>query len=231
MRAAGCTSRALLPNEARAPRRLKDVGGWWESTRHGATAPQAGGRLLEHVCPVEAFFIVPRSVAGGFPADELLSRASWRAGSCPPRLLPGGRFPGGRAVVPCLLAAGRLPSVARPTGRASDHQRNYLDTTCVASAALRVDTRAGKTGHGLCRPLERLDDAGTARMALGKPDGHPDLWLHGALAKLSLLEVGPRLPDGEVLELPLVGLVRMPSRAPFSFSFLTQKTSGYIIYL
>jgi len=38
-------------------------------------------------------------------------------------------------------------------------------------------------------------------------------------------------PDGEILELPLVGLVRMPSRAPFSFSFLTQKTSGYIIHL
>ena len=94
MRAAGCTSRALLPNEARAPRRLKDVGGWWESTRHGATAPQAGGRLLEHVCPVEAFFIVPRSVAGGFPADELLSRASWRPGGCP--ALPG--LPAGPAI-------------------------------------------------------------------------------------------------------------------------------------
>ena len=94
-----------------------------------------------------------------------------------------------------------------------------------------MDTRAGKTGHDLCRPLERPDDAGAARAALGKPDGRPDLWLHGALAKLSFFEVGPRLPDGEVLELPLVGLVRMPSRAPFSFSFLTQKTSGYIIYL
>ena len=180
-----------------------------------ATAPQRGGRLLEHVCPVEAFFIVPRSVAGGFPADELLPHASWRADGCPPRLLPDGR----------------LPSVARPAGRASDHRRNYLDTTCVASTALRVDARAGKTGHGLCRPLERPDDAGAARAALGKPDGRPDLWLHGALAKLSLLEVGPRLPDGEVLELLLVGLAKTPSRAPFSFSFLTQKISGYIIYL
>ena len=68
---------------AQPPRRLRDIGGlvgvgatWWESARHGATAPQAGGRLLEHVCPVEVFFIVPRNVAGGFPADELLSRAS-----------------------------------------------------------------------------------------------------------------------------------------------------------
>ena len=215
MRAAGCTSRALLPNEARAPRRLGDVGGWWESARPGATAPQAGGRLLERICPVEAIFIVPRSVAGGFPADELLSRASWRADGCPPRLLPDGR----------------LPSVARPTSRASDHRRNCLDTTCVASTALHMDTRAGETGHGLCRPLERPDDAGAARAALGKPDGRPDLWLHGAPAKPSLLKVGPRLPDGEVLELPLVGLAKMPSRAPFSFSFLTQKTSGYIIYL
>ena len=189
----------------------------------GATAPQAGGRLLEHVCPVEAFFIVPRSVAGGFPAAGRLFSASRRTSCCP--------TPPGRAVAQRLLPDGRLPSVARPTGRASDHQRNYLDTTCVASAALRVDTRAGKTGHGLCRPLEQSYDAGTARMALGKPDGRPDLWLHGALAELSLLEVGPRLPDGEVLELPLVGLVRMPSRVPFSFSFLTQKTSGYIIYL
>ena len=100
-----------------------------------------------------------------------------------------------------------------------------------SAGLLRVDTRAGKTGHGLCRPLERPDDAGAAKAALGKPDGHPRLWLHGALAKPSLLEVGPRLPDGEGLELLLVGLVRMPSRAPFSFSFLTQKTSGYIIHL
>ena len=85
--------------------------------------------------------------------------------------------------------------------------------------------------HGLCRPLEQSYDAGTARAALGKPDGHPRLWLHGALAKPSLLKVGPRLPDGEVLEPPLVGLAKTPSRAPFSFSFLTQKTSGYTIYL
>ena len=208
----------------------------------GATAPQRGGRLLERICPVEAFFIVPRSVAGGFPADELLSHAS-RPGGCPApppgravaQRLPAGRLPSASSrpgsCPPRLLPGGRLPSVARPAGRASDHRRNYLDTTCVASTALRVDARAGKTGHGLCRPLERPDDAGAARAALGKPDGRPDLWLHGALAKPSLLEVGPRLPDGEVLELPLIGLVRMPSRAPFSFSFLTQKTSGYIIYL
>ena len=91
-----------------------------------------------------------------------------------------------------------------------------------------MDARAGKTGHGLCRPLEQSYDAGTARMALGKPDGRPDLWLHGALAKLSLLEVGPRLPDGEGLELSLVGLVRMPSRVPFSFSFLTQKQADIL---
>ena len=181
----------------------------------GATAPQAGGRLLERICPVEAFFIVPRSVAGGFPADELLSHASWRADGCPH----------------ASRAGGRLPSVARPTSRASDHQRNCLDTTCVASTALRVDARAGKTSHGLCRPLEQSYDAGAARAALGKPDGHPRHWLHGALAKPSLLKVGPRLPDGEVLELLLVGLAKTPSRAPFSFSFLTQKISGYIIYL
>ena len=183
--------------------------------RPGATAPQAGGRLLEHVCPVEAFFIVPRSVAGGLPADELLSHASWRADGCPH----------------ASRAGGRLPSVARPTSRASDHQRNCLDTTCVASTALRVDACAGKTGHGLCRPLERPDDAGAAKAALGKPDSHPRLWLHGALAKPSLLKVGPRLPDGEGLELLLVGLAKMSSRTPFSFSFLTQKTSGYTIYL
>ena len=60
----------------------------------GATAPQAGGRLLERICPVEAFFIVPRSVAGGFPADELLSHASWRADGCP--ALPG--LPAGPAI-------------------------------------------------------------------------------------------------------------------------------------
>ena len=29
--------------------------------------PQAGGGLLERICPVEAFFIVPRSLAGGCP--------------------------------------------------------------------------------------------------------------------------------------------------------------------
>ena len=218
MHAAGCTSRALLPNEAKAPRRLEDVGGWWESARPGGArwGPEQPPRRLVGVGaarwgPEQP----PRSVAGGFPADELLPHASWRADGCPPRLLPDGRS----------------PSVARPAGRASDHRRNCLDTTCVASTALRVDARAGKTGHGLCRPLERPDDAGAVRAALGKPDGRPDLWLHGALAKPSLLEVGPRLPDGEVLELPLIGLVRMPSRAPFSFSFLTQKTSGYIIYL
>ena len=30
-------------------------------------APQAGGGLLERICPVEAFSIVPRSLAGGCP--------------------------------------------------------------------------------------------------------------------------------------------------------------------
>ena len=33
----------------------------------GATPPQAGGGLLECVCPVEAFSIVPRRLAGGCP--------------------------------------------------------------------------------------------------------------------------------------------------------------------
>ena len=31
----------------------------------GATPPQPGGGLLEHICPVEAFSIVPRRLAGG----------------------------------------------------------------------------------------------------------------------------------------------------------------------
>ena len=31
----------------------------------GATPPQPGGGLLERVCPVEPFFIVPRRPAGG----------------------------------------------------------------------------------------------------------------------------------------------------------------------
>ena len=60
----------------------------------GATAPQAGGRLLERICPVEAFFIVPRSVAGGFPAGGRLPHTSWRPGGCP--ALPG--LPAGPAI-------------------------------------------------------------------------------------------------------------------------------------
>ena len=33
----------------------------------GTTPPQAGGGLLERICPVEVFSIVPRSLAGGCP--------------------------------------------------------------------------------------------------------------------------------------------------------------------
>ena len=88
------------------PRRLRDIGGGWESAQPGATAPQAGGRLLEHVCPVEAFFIVPRSVAGGFPADELLSRAS-RPGGCP--ALPNRTERAGRLKFLCWREAASLP--------------------------------------------------------------------------------------------------------------------------
>ena len=95
----------------------------------GATAPQAGGRLLEHVCPVEAFFIVPRSVAGGFPADELLSRASRRAGGCPHASCRAGGCPtppgdraGGCPALPGLPAGPAITGETTSTPRASPVQ-------------------------------------------------------------------------------------------------------------
>ena len=101
----------------------------------GATAPQAGGRLLERICPVEAFFIVPRSVAGGFPADELLPHASWQAGGCPPRLLPDGC-----PALPGLPAGPAITGETTSTPRASPVQLyawiRVPERPAMASAAL-----------------------------------------------------------------------------------------------
>ena len=47
----------------------------------GATPPQAGGGLLERVCPVEAFSIVPRRLAGGLRPAPLGRRCDGKAQS------------------------------------------------------------------------------------------------------------------------------------------------------
>ena len=44
-------------------------------------APQAGGGLLERICPVEAFSIVPRSLAGGLPHTSRAPRRDGKAHS------------------------------------------------------------------------------------------------------------------------------------------------------
>ena len=132
----------------------------------GATAPQAGGRLLERICPVEAFFIVPRSVAGGFPADELLSRAS-RPGGCPAP--PGGRTvaphipcrAGGCPALPGLPAGPAITGETASTPPASPAQRytwiRVPERPAMASAALSSDpmtqVRPGRLSANLMAAL------------------------------------------------------------------------------
>ena len=124
MRAAGCTSRALLPNEAKAPRRLEDIRGL-VGVGAARWGPEQPPRRLAGGCSAPQG---GRAAAPGLPS---------RAGGCPTP--PGGR-PGGCPALPGLPAGPAITGETTSTPRASPVQLyawiRVPERPAMASAAL-----------------------------------------------------------------------------------------------